>query len=61
MLGVHRPSVSLVAAVFQKQGVIRYNRGHMTILNRAALEDETCECYALVRDQFKRVLNVPYG
>lgn len=61
MLGVYRPSVSLVAAAFQKMGVIEYKRGHMKILSRAILEDETCECYALGREQFKRVLGVPYG
>jgi CRP-like cAMP-binding protein len=61
MLGVHRPSVSLVAAAFQKMGIIHYNRGHMKILDRAALEHESCECYAQVRQQFKRLLNVPYG
>ncbi|WP_194727111.1 Crp/Fnr family transcriptional regulator [Noviherbaspirillum malthae] len=61
MLGVHRPSVSLVASGFQKMGIIEYKRGQMKILNRAALEHESCECYAMVRDQFKRVLNVPYG
>jgi CRP-like cAMP-binding protein len=61
MLGVHRPSVSLVAAAFQKAGVIQYNRGHMKILNRAVLEEETCECYAVVRETFKRVLGLPYG
>jgi CRP-like cAMP-binding protein len=61
MLGVHRPSVSLVAATFQKIGIIHYCRGHMKILNRAKLEAQSCECYELVRKQFKRLLDVPYG
>jgi len=61
MLGVQRPSVSFAAAAFQKNGLIQYTRGHMKILDRAGLEAVSCECYACVRDQFKRVLAVPYG
>lgn len=56
MLGVHRPSVSLVASAFQQAGLIRYSRGHMSILNRAGLEDASCECYAAVKTQFDRLL-----
>nr|WP_314626751.1 Crp/Fnr family transcriptional regulator [uncultured Noviherbaspirillum sp.] len=61
MLGCHRPSVSLVAAGFQKDGVLQYTRGHVKILSRAKLEAQACECYAIVRREFKRVLGVPYG
>lgn len=61
MLGVQRPSVSLVAAEFQKEGLIRYARGHMKIMDRSRLEALSCECYASVRTQFKRVLGLPYG
>ena len=61
MLGVHRPSVSIVAAAFQKNGIIEYTRGQMKILDRGKLEALSCECYACVRDQFKRVLDIPYG
>lgn len=61
MLGVHRPSVSLVASTFQQAGIIKYHRGHMTILNRAQLEDTACECYATVRSQFKQWLDVERG
>jgi CRP-like cAMP-binding protein len=61
MLGCHRPSVSVVAAGFQKDGVMQYTRGHVKILNRAKLEAQACECYAIVRQEFKRVLGVPYG
>lgn len=61
MLGAQRPSVSIVAAAFQKAGVLQYSRGHVKILNRARLEAEACECYAFVRQQFKRVLGIPYG
>lgn len=61
MLGSQRPSVSMVAAGFQKEGMLQYSRGHVKILNRAKLEAEACECYANVRQQFKRVLGIPYG
>ncbi|HZW20305.1 Crp/Fnr family transcriptional regulator [Noviherbaspirillum sp.] len=54
MLGVQRPSVSLVAGAFQQAGMIRYNRGQMTILNRQALEESSCECYGIVQQQFER-------
>jgi CRP-like cAMP-binding protein len=56
MLGVHRPSVSLVAGAFQQAGMIRYNRGHMTILKRDALEEMACECYRVVKAQFERTV-----
>lgn len=56
MLGVQRPSVSLVASAFQHAGLIRYNRGQMTILNRPGLEDIACECYATIKDQFEQLL-----
>ena len=56
MLGVHRPTISLVAGAFQQAGMIRYNRGHMTILKREALEDICCECYDVVNEQFERTL-----
>jgi len=58
MLGAQRPSVSLVASAFQQAGLIRYSRGHMTILNRVGLEDACCECYGIVREQFDRLLGV---
>lgn len=61
MLGVHRPSVSLVAAAFQTAGIIEYKRGHMKILNRNALEETSCECYAVVKARFERVLGISYG
>jgi CRP-like cAMP-binding protein len=59
MLGVHRPTVSLVAGAFQQAGLLRYSRGNMTILNRAGLEDACCECYTAVNTQFDRLLGQP--
>jgi len=61
MLGAQRPSVSVVAAAFQKAGVLQYSRGHVKILDRARLEADACECYACVRQQFKRVLGIAHG
>ncbi|MGV3741673.1 MAG: Crp/Fnr family transcriptional regulator [Burkholderiaceae bacterium] len=61
MLGVHRPSVSLVAGAFQQAGIIKYSRGRISILDRASLEDASCECYSTVRKQFKRLLDIAHG
>ena len=49
MLGTGRPSVSLVAGQMQKAGVIQYTRGLMRVVDRAALEQLSCECYANVQ------------
>ncbi|WP_334190271.1 Crp/Fnr family transcriptional regulator [Noviherbaspirillum sp.] len=59
MLGVQRPGVSLVASAFQQAGLIRYSRGRMSILDRAELEEACCECYAIVQDQFRKMLGIP--
>lgn len=55
MLGVHRPSVSLVAGSFQKAGFIKYVRGTMSILNREGLEQASCECYRATQQAFARL------
>jgi CRP-like cAMP-binding protein len=59
MLGVHRPSVSTVASAFQQSGLIRYTRGRMTILDRAGLEQASCECYAVCARQIEALLRPP--
>jgi CRP-like cAMP-binding protein len=51
MLGVRRSSVSEVAVKLQSAGLIRYRRGAIEILDRAALEKASCECYATIRDR----------
>jgi hypothetical protein len=56
MRGVRRASVSIAAAGLQKNGFIRYNRGVITVLDRAGLEAGSCECYAVVRKEFERLL-----
>ena len=49
MLGTDRPSVSLAAGVLQRMNIIKYRRGAVKILNRAALESRSCECYAVIQ------------
>ena len=61
MLGVHRPSVSMVAGEFQKAGLIEYTRGQMKIVDRTMLEQMSCECYGIVRAEFEKALGTPYG
>lgn len=56
MLGVHRPSVSLVASAFQQAGLIRYSRGRMSILNRPGLKELACECYGIITEQVDHLL-----
>jgi CRP-like cAMP-binding protein len=59
MLGVRREGVTEAAHRLQTDGVIRYARGHIAVLDRAALERRTCECYAVVSKEYDRLL--PHG
>jgi CRP-like cAMP-binding protein len=56
MLGVRREGVTEAAGNLQKSGLIKYSRGHITVLDRAGLEERVCECYAVVRREFERLL-----
>lgn len=56
MLCVYRPSVSVVASTLQRAGMIRYGRGHITVLDRPALEATACDCYGVVKRRFDRLL-----
>ncbi len=56
MLGVRREGVTDAAGKLQKLGVIEYNRGHITVLDRALLEQLSCECYAVVKRENDRLL-----
>jgi CRP-like cAMP-binding protein len=58
MLGVRRASVSASASAFQDAGTIRYTRGTITIIDRAALEQAACECYGIIRSEYDRVLGL---
>jgi CRP-like cAMP-binding protein len=56
MLGVRREGVTQAATHLQSDGLIRYARGHIRVLDRAGLEKRTCECYAVVRREYERLL-----
>src|SRR5260221_4932703 len=56
MLGVRRPGITFAARSLQEQGLISYNHGTMTVIDRQGLEAAACECYRLIRDEFARVL-----
>lgn len=58
MLGVRREGVTEAAGKLQRQGVIEYHRGSITVLDRARLEHLCCECYAVVKKETDRLL--PY-
>ena len=55
MLGTPRTTVTLAAGMLHQAGLIDYSRGHVTIKNRAELENAACECYAVVRKEFDRL------
>jgi CRP-like cAMP-binding protein len=56
MLGVRREGVTEAALKLQHAGLIRYARGHITVLDRAGLEKRSCECYEVVRKEYDRLL-----
>jgi CRP-like cAMP-binding protein len=56
MLGVRREGVTEAALKLQKLGLIRYARGRITVLDRPGLERRTCECYAVVKKEYDRLL-----
>lgn len=56
MLGVRREGVTEAALTLQKAGLIKYSRGHIKALNRLGLEERSCECYAVVKKEYDRLL-----
>jgi CRP-like cAMP-binding protein len=56
MLGVRRQGVTESARTLQREGLIRYSRGHITVLDRRGLEKHCCECYAVVKNEYDRLL-----
>ena len=56
MLGVRREGVTEGACKLQQAGLIRYSRGRISVLDRAGLEKRTCECYAVVKKEYDRLL-----
>ncbi len=59
LLGVRREGVTAAAYKLQRAGVIRYNRGHIVVLDRHRLEQCTCECYAVAKKEYDRLLPMP--
>jgi len=59
MLGVRREGVTEAAGKLQDEGMIRYSRGHITVLDRDQLETRVCECYSVVKREYDRLLQPP--
>jgi CRP-like cAMP-binding protein len=56
MLGVRREGVTEAAGNLRRAGLIECHRGHITVIDRAGLEERCCECYAVVKNDFNRLL-----
>jgi CRP-like cAMP-binding protein len=61
MLGVRRATVTVAAGMLQSAGLIRYRRGRVTIMDSAALEEASCECYRIVRGHYERLIGTAAG
>ncbi len=59
MLGVRREGVTEAAGKLQQAGLIHYSRGRITVVDRPGLEAQACECYAVVKKEFDRLLSFP--
>ena len=57
MLGVRREGVTEAALALQRAELISYRRGHITVLDRPGLEKRSCECYAVVKTEYDRLLS----
>ncbi|HMG25760.1 MAG TPA: Crp/Fnr family transcriptional regulator [Acidimicrobiia bacterium] len=56
MLGVRRATVTVTAGILQKAGFVQFTRGRVAIVDREGLEDAACECYAVTREVYERLL-----
>lgn len=59
MLGVHRPSISIAASALKTAGLIRYERGNLTVLDKKGLEAGCCECYGIIESKLESTLGMP--
>lgn len=59
MLGVRREGVTVAAGMLQQGGMITYRHGHITVVDRPKLEKRVCECYAVVKKEYDRLLMPP--
>ncbi|WP_375504002.1 Crp/Fnr family transcriptional regulator [uncultured Nostoc sp.] len=58
MLGCRRTGVTEVAGAFSRAGIISYSRGNINILNRSDLENTSCQCYGITKNEYKQLLGV---
>ena len=58
MLGVRRQSVNLTARILQSANLIKYHRGELTILDRAGLEEASCECFRVTSQMYDRMMRL---
>lgn len=56
MIGVRREGITEAAGKLQRLGMIRYSRGHITVVDRPGLEDHACECYSVIKRETERLL-----
>ncbi len=56
MLGVRRPTITLLAQAFQKAELIENGRGRISIVDRPGLEKVACECYGLIKRSYQKML-----
>lgn len=61
LLGVRREGVSEAAMRMQRQGLIRYSRGHIYVLDRPGLEAGSCECYQVIKNEYDRLLPMQWA
>ena len=59
LLGVRRESVTEAAQQLQREGLIRYKRGHIQVLDRQGLEQQSCECYGVVERAYEQLRGSP--
>jgi Mn-dependent DtxR family transcriptional regulator len=58
MLGARRAGVTLAASKLQADGIIRYSRGKVSIIEQEKLEEASCECHRIVHDEYNRLLGM---